>query len=164
MPTGATMLPIHRRGSGVASYCPPSPAGAGSDTKKDPARAGGRRPAGDGGPPAAACRGGAAGGRAGAARPTGGGPGSSVPGGPRWPLGCALRCGRLRAQAEVPSALRPDIHEEASVKTKEQDEHGTSQTSIRHHPHRRSAMKEYAVAPIHASGVALRHVGPRDAT
>jgi hypothetical protein len=26
------------------------------------------------------------------------------------------------------------IHEEASVKTKEQDEHGTSQTSIRHHP------------------------------
>ena len=25
-------------------------------------------------------------------------------------------------------------------------------------------MKEYAVAPIHTSGVALRHVGPRDAT
>ena len=46
----------------------------------------------------------------------------------------------------------------------EQDETGTSQTSIRHHPQPRSAMKEYAVAPIHASGVALRHVGPRDAT
>src|SRR5262245_10497724 len=57
-----------------------------------------------------------------------------------------------------------DIHEEASVKTKEQDDYGTAQTSIRHHPQQRSAMKEYAVAPIHTSGVALRHVGPRDAT
>src|SRR5262250_1543389 len=45
-----------------------------------------------------------------------------------------------------------------------QDEHGTSQTSIRHHPPRRGAMKQYAVAPIHTGGVALRHVGPRDAT
>ena len=45
-----------------------------------------------------------------------------------------------------------------------QDEYGTSQTSIRHHPQLRSAMKEYAVAPIHTSGVAVRHVGPRDAT
>src|SRR5262245_57642528 len=52
-----------------------------------------------------------------------------------------------------------DIHEEASVKTKEQDDYGTAQTSIRHHPQQRSAMKEYAVAPIHTSGVALRHVG-----
>jgi hypothetical protein len=25
-------------------------------------------------------------------------------------------------------------------------------------------MKKYAVAPIHTSGVAVRHVGPRDAT
>jgi hypothetical protein len=25
-------------------------------------------------------------------------------------------------------------------------------------------MKKYAVAPIHTNGVALRHVGPRDAT
>ena len=41
----------------------------------------------------------------------------------------------------------------------EQDDCGTSQTSIRHHPQERSAMREYAVAPIHASGVALRHVG-----
>ena len=46
----------------------------------------------------------------------------------------------------------------------EQDEHGTSQTSIRHHPRLRSAMSEYAVAPIHTGGVAMRHVGPRDAT
>ena len=46
----------------------------------------------------------------------------------------------------------------------EQDDHGTTQTSIRHHPQLRSAMKEYAVAPIHTSGVAMRHVGPRDAT
>ena len=37
--------------------------------------------------------------------------------------------------------LRSDIHEEASVKTKEQDDHGTSQTSIRHHPQPQSAMK-----------------------
>src|SRR6516164_6675591 len=42
----------------------------------------------------------------------------------------------------------------------EQDEHGTSQTSIRHHPRLRSAMRQYAVAPIHTSGVALRHVRP----
>src|SRR5262249_2711686 len=46
----------------------------------------------------------------------------------------------------------------------EQDENGTSQTSIRHHPPRRSAMRVYAVAPIPTGGVALRHVGPRDAT
>jgi hypothetical protein len=45
-----------------------------------------------------------------------------------------------------------------------QDEYGTSQTSIWHQPPRRRAMREYAVAPIHAGGVALRHVGPRDAT
>ncbi len=57
-----------------------------------------------------------------------------------------------------------DIHEEASVKTKEQDDHGTAQTSIRHHPRTRSARRAYAVAPMHTSGVALRHVGPRDAT
>jgi len=42
----------------------------------------------------------------------------------------------------------------------EQDEFGTSQTSIRHQPRRRRAMREYAVAPIHTSGVAVRHVGP----
>jgi len=66
----------------------------------------------------------------------------------------------LRSEAEFASALRTDIHEEASVKTKEQDDYGTSQTSIRHHPRLRSAMREYAVAPIHTSGVAVRHVGP----
>src|SRR5262245_28854631 len=41
-----------------------------------------------------------------------------------------------------------------------QEETGTSQTSIRHHPPRRGAMREYAAAPIHTGGVALRHVGP----
>ena len=46
----------------------------------------------------------------------------------------------------------------------EQDDCGTSQTSIRHQPLRRRAMREYAVAPIHTGGVAMRHVGPRDAT
>src|SRR6516162_7574555 len=45
----------------------------------------------------------------------------------------------------------------------EHDDCGTSQTSIRHHPWPRSAMKEYAVAPIHTGGVAMRHVGPRGA-
>jgi hypothetical protein len=51
-----------------------------------------------------------------------------------------------------------------SLSRPEQDEYGTSQTSIRHHPPKRSAMRLYAVAPIHTGGVALRHVGPRDAT
>jgi hypothetical protein len=32
------------------------------------------------------------------------------------------------------------------------------------HPQRRSAVKEYAVARIHISGVAMRHGGLRDAT
>src|SRR5262245_5712332 len=45
-----------------------------------------------------------------------------------------------------------------------QDEYVTSQTSIRHHPQGRMARKVYAVAPIHTGGVALRHLGPRDAT
>src|SRR5262249_8797960 len=61
-------------------------------------------------------------------------------------------------------ASRSDIHEEASVKT------GARRArDFPRHPFgiirpRRSAMKEYAVAPIHTGGVALRHVGPRDAT
>ncbi len=46
----------------------------------------------------------------------------------------------------------------------ERDDCGTSQTSIRRHPPRQSAMREYAVAPIQYRGVAMRHVGPRDAT
>jgi hypothetical protein len=45
----------------------------------------------------------------------------------------------------------------------ERDDHGTPQTSIRHHPQSRSARRRYAVAPIHTSGVTMRHVGPRDA-
>src|SRR5215470_8860472 len=75
--------------------------------------------------------------------------------------------GTLPTRPDKPSprrTLRSAIHEEASVKTKEQDEYGTSQPSIRHHPPRRSAMREYAVAPIHTSGIAMRHGGPRDAT
>jgi hypothetical protein len=46
----------------------------------------------------------------------------------------------------------------------ERDDCGTCQTSIRRHPPRRSAMRVYAVAPIQYRSVALRHVGPRDAT
>jgi hypothetical protein len=65
----------------------------------------------------------------------------------------------LRAQAVLRSARRTDIHEGVFVKTKEQDEHGTAQTSIRHHPQQRSAMRPYAVAPLHTSGVLLRPVG-----
>ena len=45
----------------------------------------------------------------------------------------------------------------------ERDDCGTSQTSIRRHPPGRSAMRMYAVAPIQYRGVAMRHVGPRDA-
>src|SRR5262245_5980268 len=78
-----------------------------------------------------------------------------------------LGSGRVGGQfgRPVPDRMpRADIHEEASVKTKEQDEHGTTQTSLRHQPRKRSAMRDYAVAPLHTSGVALRQVGPRDAT
>src|SRR5688572_15188818 len=46
----------------------------------------------------------------------------------------------------------------------ERGERGTSQTSIRHHPLSRGAMRVNAVAPIHTNGVAVRHVGPRGAT
>jgi hypothetical protein len=45
----------------------------------------------------------------------------------------------------------------------ERDDCGTSQTSIRRHPQRQSARRGYAVAPLPYRGVALRHVGPRDA-
>src|SRR5262249_27530006 len=45
----------------------------------------------------------------------------------------------------------------------ERDDYGTSQTSLRRHPQRRSALRGYAVAPIPYRGVAMRHVGPRDA-
>src|SRR5262249_17536166 len=46
----------------------------------------------------------------------------------------------------------------------ERDDRGTSQTSIRRHPPERSAMRGCTVAPIPYRGVAMRHVGPRDAT
>jgi hypothetical protein len=45
----------------------------------------------------------------------------------------------------------------------ERDDCGTSQTSIRRHPPRRSARRMYTVAPIPYRGVAMRPVGPRDA-
>ena len=65
----------------------------------------------------------------------------------------------MRAQAKVPCALGPTSMRKL-LSRPEQDDCGTSQTSIRHQPRRRRAMREYAVAPTHASGVALRHVGP----
>src|SRR5262249_58404729 len=46
----------------------------------------------------------------------------------------------------------------------ERDDGGTSQTSLRRHPRWWSAMRVYAVAPLPYRGVAMRHVGPRDAT
>ena len=61
------------------------------------------------------------------------------------------------------NVLRSDVHEEASVKTGARrwrdfpDIYSASSVIL-------SAMKEYAVAPIQHRGVALRHVGPRDAT
>src|SRR5262249_18125529 len=91
-------------------------------------------------------------------------PGTAPDGGLGAAAGAQLRAGHRRDPNKLPCVRRSDIHEEASVKTKEQDEHGTTQTSIRHPPRKRSAMRRYAVAPIHTSGVALRHVGPRDAT
>jgi hypothetical protein len=59
--------------------------------------------------------------------------------------------------------VRSAIHEEGSVKTRE-DEFGISQASIRHRPRLRSAMSDYAAAPIHTDGIAMRHGGPWDAT
>jgi hypothetical protein len=62
-----------------------------------------------------------------------------------------------------PCARRSDVHEEASVKT--------GARRLRDFPDIHSAlsawagaMKGYAVAPIPCRGVAMRHVGPRDAT
>jgi hypothetical protein len=67
------------------------------------------------------------------------------------------------AQGNLRNLLRSDIHEGASVKTgarRLRDFPNIHSAS----PAWRGAMKQYAVAPIHAGGVALRHVGPRDAT
>jgi len=70
---------------------------------------------------------------------------------------------RLGPQAMSRCAHRSDIHEEPSVKTRAR--------RLRNFPNihsassaERSAMSDYAVAPIHTVGIALRHVGPRDAT
>ena len=85
-----------------------------------------------------------------------------------------LKCGVATIYVPFVSSADAAIHIEANcvgptsmrkaLSRPEQDEHGTSQTSIRHHPRLRSAMSQYAVAPIHTGGVAMRHVGPRDAT
>ena len=75
--------------------------------------------------------------------------------------------GRLDAQSEYEE--RPGMRFGPTFMRKplsrpEQDEHGTSQTSIRHHPRGAERHKSYAVAPIHTGGVALRYVGPGDPT
>ena len=67
------------------------------------------------------------------------------------------------------SAARPDLARVGPTSMRkplsrpERDDCGTSQTSIRRHPPWWSAMRGYAVAPIQYRGVAMRHVGPRDA-
>jgi hypothetical protein len=82
---------------------------------------------------------------------------------PAWPKVCqgfvdwGRDFGSVLARFGPPSMRKP-------LSRPEQDEHGTSQPSIRHQPPRRRAMRGYAVAPIHTSGVALRQGGPRDAT
>jgi hypothetical protein len=59
--------------------------------------------------------------------------------------------------------LQSDIHEEASVKILSK-----TITELPRHPFGVVRVAErhelYAVAPIHTGGVAVRHVGPRDAT
>jgi hypothetical protein len=64
-----------------------------------------------------------------------------------WESSCARRSDSMRKPLSRP----------------ERDDCGTSQTSLRRHSQGRSAMRKYAVAPIPSRGVALRHVGRRDA-
>jgi hypothetical protein len=69
----------------------------------------------------------------------------------------------LVGKSSIARLRRSDIHEEGSVKIGARrardfpDIHSASSAL-------RSAMSQYAVAPIHAGGVAMRHVGPRDTT
>ena len=88
-------------------------------------------------------------------------------GGARWRQTSAMATQRYFASVGSTCARKPKsaarggpISMRKSLSRPEQDEFGTSQTSIRHQPRRRRAMREYAVAPIHTSGVAVRHVGP----
>jgi hypothetical protein len=69
----------------------------------------------------------------------------------------AVRLGATSFARVGPTSMRKPLSRP------ERDDYGTSQTSIRRHPPWRSAGKEYAVAPIQYRGVAMRHVGPRDA-
>src|SRR5262245_27342046 len=71
----------------------------------------------------------------------------------------ALLAIQLRTVARVgPTSMRKPLSRP------ERDDRRTCQTSIRRHPWWRSTMREYADAPIQHRGVAMRHVGPRDAT
>jgi hypothetical protein len=69
----------------------------------------------------------------------------------------------MATQSAVSILRRSDIHEEASVKT-----WSKTSTELPRHPFSIirgcGAHESYAVAPIHTGGVAVRHVGPRDAT
>ena len=87
-------------------------------------------------------------------------------GGARWRQTSAMATQRYFASVGSTCARKPKsaarggpISMRKSLSRPEQDEFGTSQTSIRHQPRKRRAMRGYAVAPIHTSGVALRHVG-----
>jgi hypothetical protein len=78
-----------------------------------------------------------------------------------WKLACQTfrySCACQTAKRFGPTSMRKPLSRP------ERDDGGTSQTSIRRHSLWRSAMRGYAVAPIRTGGVAMRHVGPRDAT
>jgi len=65
---------------------------------------------------------------------------------------------RLPLARVGPTSMRKPLSRPA------RDDRGTSQTPNRRHLPWRSAVRVYAVAPIQHRGVAMRHVGPRDAT
>src|SRR5262249_47374116 len=103
--------------------------------------------------------------RADALRPQPGDRGRSIPPGGPTPAvheqarhdAPTVRGGRMSC------VLRSDIHEGAAVKAGARrvrdfpDIHSASPAAAGRH-------ERYAVAPIHTGGVAMRHVGPRDAT
>ena len=66
------------------------------------------------------------------------------------PSRCNFCCGRLAGHSASAGAIARvgPTSMRMPLSRPERDDHGTTQTSIRHHPHRRSAMKEYAVAPF----------------
>ena len=74
-------------------------------------------------------------------------------------IGAPTSCEQLAALfASVPTSMRKPLSRP------EQDEHGTSQTSIRHHPRLRSAMSDMRLLPFTPAASQCAMSRPRDAT